>query len=215
MFYIHILKPDSQRDLSMHSFYRRIITAVVIVFALAASHSTHAQRAGQSVLIQHGVVTSGRQVDLNSDAVPSGAIVGGALGLASARGKKSSKRARNTIIGAVAGSAIAGRAQGDTRGMLYEVRLSGNAGSAQIVTDQREIRIGDCVAVERAGDTANIRRVSNAYCEEANAKAVESVAEESAEEAEECYTAKEAVVNATTVAEAELAAVKMRLLCAG
>lgn len=186
--------------------------ALTLALALGAS-SAQAQRAGQSVSIQHGVVTGGRQVDLNSGAVPSGAVVGGALGLASAKGKKSSKKTRNTLIGAVAGSAIAGRAQGDTRGMIYDVKLGGNGGVMQIVTDQREIRIGDCVAVERAGDTANLRRVSDAYCEEANARAVAEIADESAEEAEECYAAKTAVVNASTVEEAELAAVKMRLLC--
>ena len=71
----------------------------------------------------------------------------------------------------------------------------------------------DRVAVERAGETANLRRVSDAYCEEANARAVAAVAEESAEDATECYAAKEAVVNASTVEEAELAALKMRLLC--
>ena len=187
---------------------------VVFLTACIASSPLYAQRAGQSVTIQHGIVTGGRQVDLQSGAVPSGAVVGGALGLASARGKKSIKKTRNAIIGAAAGSAIAGSAQGDTRGMLYDVQLTGNAGKAQIVTDQREIRIGDCVAVERAGETANLRRVSEAYCEEANAAAVASVAEESVEEAQECHAAKEAVVNATSVEEAELAAVKMRLLCA-
>jgi hypothetical protein len=97
--------------------------------------------------------------------------------------------------------------------MVYEVKLTGSAGISQVVTDQREIRVGDCVAVERAGETANLRRVSDAYCEEASAAAVAAVAEESAEEATECYAAKEAVVNASTVEEAELAALKMRLLC--
>jgi hypothetical protein len=97
--------------------------------------------------------------------------------------------------------------------MVYDVKLSGAAGSTQVITDQREIRVGDCVAVERAGETANLRRVSSAYCDEANAAAVAAVAEESAEEADECYEAKQAVVNAETVEEAELAATKMRLLC--
>ncbi|WP_439107539.1 hypothetical protein [Congregibacter sp.] len=172
-----------------------------------------AQRAGQSITVQYGVVTAGKQVDLNSGAVPKGAVVGGALGLASARGKKSSKRTRNAIIGAVAGSAVAGSAQGDTRGMVYSVALTGSAGEMQVVTDQREIRIGDCVAVERAGETANLRRVSDGFCDVANAQAVEELAEESIEEASECEMAKSAVVNASTIAEAELAAVKMRLLC--
>ena len=187
--------------------------ALAISITATGIGTAHAQRAGQSVTIQHGVVTGGRQVDLNSGAVPRGAVVGGALGLASAKGKKSSKKTRNTIIGAAAGSAVAGSAQGDTRGMVYEVKLTGSAGISQVVTDQREIRVGDCVAVERAGETANLRRVSDAYCEEASAAAVAAVAEESAEEATECYAAKEAVVNASTVEEAELAALKMRLLC--
>ena len=190
-----------------------IPVALIISIAATFIGTAHAQRAGQSVTIQHGVVTGGKQVDLNSGAVPRGAVVGGALGLASAKGKKSSKKTRNTIIGAAAGSAVAGSAQGDTRGMIYEVKLTGSAGITQVVTDQREIRVGDCVAVERAGETANMRRVSDAYCEEANARAVAAVAEESAEEATECYAAKEAVVNASTVEEAELAALKMRLLC--
>jgi hypothetical protein len=179
---------------------------------LAVSQLAVAQRAGQSVTVQHGIVTSGRQVNLASEA-PRGAVVGGALGLASARGKSSSKKARNAIIGAAAGGAVAGTAQGDTRGMVYEVRLTGNAGLAQVVTDQREIRVGDCVAVEKAGDTANLRRVSTAFCEEKSAKAVAEIAEENAEEATECMMAKQALVDASTVEEAELAAVKMRLLC--
>ncbi|EAQ97756.2 hypothetical protein [Congregibacter litoralis] len=173
----------------------------------------HAQRAGQSVSVQYGVVTGGQQLDLNSGAVPRGAVVGGALGLASARGKKSSKKTRNALIGAAAGSALSGAAQGDTRGMVYNVALTGAAGEMQVVTDQREIRIGDCVAVERAGETANLRRVSDGFCEAANASVVEALAEESAEEASECAAAKDAVVNAATIEAAELAAVKMRLLC--
>lgn len=185
----------------------------VILSALLLAGGANAQRAGQSVSIQYGEVTGGRAVDLNSGAVPRGAVVGGALGLASAKGKKSSKKWRNSIVGAAAGSAIAGSAQGDTRGMLYQVKLSGSAGQVQVVTDQREIRTGDCVAVERAGESANLRRVSSAYCNEANAAAVAAVADESQEEASECYNAKQAVVDATTVEEAELAAMKMKLLC--
>jgi hypothetical protein len=187
--------------------------ALALAATLASVPLVHAQRAGQSVTIQHGIVTGGRQVDLSTGAVPRGALVGGALGLASARNKSSSKRARNAIIGAAAGGAVAGSAQGDTRGMVFEVKLTGNAGLTQVVTDQREIRVGDCVAVERAGDTANLRRVSDAFCESANQTAVAAVADDSAGEASKCYAAKEALVNATSMEEAELAEKKMRLLC--
>jgi hypothetical protein len=139
-------------------------------------------------------------------------LVGGALGLASASGKSSGKKARNAIVGAAAGGAVAGGAQGSQRGMLYDVRLEGS-GSIQVVSDQREIRTGDCVAVERTGDTANVRRVSAAYCDKASAAAVKTVADSARKEAEECAAAKQQLVDATTTQEADLAGRKIALLC--
>lgn len=186
--------------------------SMVLALACALVLPAAAQRAGQSVSIQYGIVTSASQVDLRSGAVPGGVIVGGALGLASASGKSSSKKARNAIIGATAGGVVAGAAQGDTKGMLYSVDL-GAQGRIQVVSDQREIRIGDCVAVEKAGDTANIRRMSASFCDPANAQAVSAVAAQSQREAEECLAAKQQLVDATTTSEADLAARKISLLC--
>lgn len=186
--------------------------AVLVASLFCACAPALAQRAGQSVTVQYGVVTGGRQVDLQSGAVPAGVLVGGTLGLASASGRSSSKKARNAIVGAIAGGAVAGAGRGSTTGMLYEIDL-GPQGKMQVVTDQREIRSGDCVAVEKAGDTANVRRVSAAYCEKSNAAAVEAVAEEAAEEAQECLAAKQQLVDAKTPEEADLAARKIGLLC--
>ena len=171
-----------------------------------------AQKAGQSVTIQYGTVAAVRQVDLKSGAVPKGAVVGGALGLASAGGKSSGKKARNAIVGATAGGAIAGSSQGSQQGMLYEVDI-GAGGRIQVVSDQREIRSGDCVAVEQAGDTANVRRVSAGYCDKASAAAVQSVAGEARKDAEECAAAKQQLVDATTTQAVELASHKVGLLC--
>lgn len=109
----------------------------VVALAFGMAVPALAQRAGQSVSIQYGVVNSARQVDLRSGAVPAGVLVGGTLGLVSASGKSSSKKARNAIIGAAAGGAIAGAAQGSTYGMLYDVSLVGQ-GAMQVVSDQRE-----------------------------------------------------------------------------
>lgn len=191
--------------------HARRAAALAFVLASAAAGPVLAQKAGQSVSVQYGTVSGAREVDLQSGAVPGGAVVGGALGLASASGRSSGKKARNTIIGAAAGGAIAGGAQGSQRGMLYDVRLEG--GSIQVVSDQREIRTGDCVAVERAGDTANVRRVSSAYCDRSNAAAVNSVADSARKEAEECAAAKQQLVDAATTQQADLAARKIALLC--
>lgn len=186
--------------------------SVAVLLISVSTNESWAQRAGQSVSVQYGVVKQEREVDLQSAAVPAGAVVGGTLGLASARGKSSSKKARNALIGGIAGGAIASSARGSTKGMVYDVDI-GSGGMIQVVTDQREIRTGDCVAVEKAGETANLRRVSSAYCDQANAKAIASVAPQAQEEAQECLAAKQQLVNATTSEELDLAQKKIGLLC--
>ena len=194
--------------------YRTWKRAAVAVFAalLLTPALAHGQRAGQSVTIQYGVVKGGKAVDLKSGAVPAGVLVGGSLGLASASGKSSSKKARNTIVGMAAGALIAGAAQGKTTGMLYEIDL-GSGTKMQVVTDQREIRSGDCVAIEKAGETANVRRVSAEYCDPKNADAVKAIADEAKEEAEECLAAKQELVDAKAKEAVDLAARKIALLC--
>ena len=82
-----------------------------------------------------------------------------------------------------------------------------------MVSDQREIRSGDCVAVEKAGDTANLRRVSAGYCDKASAAAVKAVAVEASKDAEECAAAKQQLVDATTTQAVDLASRKITLLC--
>ena len=191
-------------------------TSAFIAISLAvvglACSSALAQKAGQSVTIQYGKVTGLSEVDLKSGAVPAGAVVGGALGLASAGGKSSSKKARNTLVGAAAGSAIAGASQGSQKGMLYQVEV-GAGQVIKVVSDQREIRSGDCVSVEQSGDTANIRRVSPSYCDKANEAAVAAVSNEARKDAEECAAAKQQLVDSKTTQEADLAGRKISLLC--
>lgn len=190
------------------SFTTTLLFASILIIAPGAQ----AQKKGQNVIVQYGTVIQKEKVNLNSGAVPRGAVVGGALGLASAGGKSNKKKARNALVGAAAGGAIASSSQGSTHGMLYTIDL-GSAGMAQVVTDQTEIVRGDCVAVEKAGETANVRRISSGYCQPSNAAAVASVAEDSAEEADECLQAKQMVVDSTTDQELEFARAKMSLLC--
>lgn len=190
----------------------RSYIAAAILAGLLASGAAWSQKAGQNVSIQYGKVTSARDVDLQSGAVPGGVLVGGALGLASASGKSSGKKARNAIIGAAATGAVAGAAQGNQKGALYQVD-AGAGGILQVVSDQREIRPGDCVAVEKAGDTANIRRVAAGYCDKGNEAAIKAVAGEARKDAEECVAAKQQLVDAATPQEADLAARKISLLC--
>ena len=190
----------------------RLITLIGCITSLPLLPVTAlAQKAGQSAKISTGIVERVERVDLQSEA-PKGALVGGALGLLSAGGKSTGKKARNTLIGAAAGGAVASSAQGSRYGMAYTVR-TGEGSAVRVITDQTEIRIGDCVVVEEAGSTANVRRVTATMCESASAKARQQLEPSFQQEANECASAKQQLVDATTADEVDLARRKMEILC--
>ena len=195
-----------------HHHLCRRTTALVLLLAAAGLHQhVQAQRSGQSMSIQTGTVVGAQAVNLQSEA-GRGAAVGGIVGYATtSSSKSSSRRARNTILGAAAGSAIAGRAQGSLDGMQYTVEVApGNR--IVVVTDQREVRVGDCVNVEQAGSgTANVRRVSSALCEVASVD--EDIQDELEEDADLCLQAKERLLDAESDAQIEAAIRRVQILC--
>ena len=185
--------------------------SIVALALCAASATVVAQKAGQTSRVTTGKVEKAEPVSLQSEA-GKGVLVGGTLGLLSAGGKSSSRKARNTIVGATAGGALSSSAQGSRQGMAYTVRAV-NGGSVRIVTDQTEVRVGDCVTVEESGKTANIRRVTATMCEPASQRAREAVADELQEEASECLAAKQQLVEANTSDAVDLALRKVKILC--
>src|SRR5210317_2005105 len=173
----------------------------------------HAQRAGDSVNIRTGVVTGSRSVDLNDGNALGGALVGGAFGAALTRSSKgSSRRDRNAAIGAVLGGAAA--ASKTRPGRIYTVTT--NEGTMiQIATEQTEIRVDDCVYVDEAGSTANIRRAPATACEPESQQVMQDAAiiEEMQEEASECASAKQELVDSDSDEAIDRAVRKVKLLC--
>jgi len=187
---------------------RSILRKCALAASVACCTTALAQRAGQSISIQHGVVVEAQSVEIGS-ASNTGALVGGIAGLAS--GRSSSRRARNALIGSAVGGAVASNAQGNRQGMQYTVNTG--SGQVMVVTDQSEIKIGDCVAVENAGTgSANIRRVAMALCEGPD-ELDETVAAELQEDAEDCVTAKDDVLAAETDEALAAAVRRARILC--
>lgn len=170
-----------------------------------------AQKAGQSAKITTGIVAQRERVELQSEA-GKGAVVGGTLGLLSAGGKSSGKKARNTIIGAAAGGALSGAAQGDRSGMAYTVR-TGTGSTIRVITNQTEVQVGDCVLVEEVNNTANIRRVTATMCEAESARAVTELQPSLNAEANECAQAKQQLVEVTNADDFDLARRKVEILC--
>ena len=177
---------------------------------LMSAPEAEAQKSGQSMSIQYGVVVSSTYVQEKSDAGKA-ALVGGAVGYGLTRNKSSSRKALGTATGAVVGGAAKSRSEGDREARQYEVRTQ--TGTVVIISDQTEIQVDDCVAVESAGKEANIRRVPDTYCDPASAEAVAAVQDEAMEEAQECAAIKEELAAATTQEEFDLALRKHSMLC--
>jgi len=154
-------------------------------------------------------VSQVEEVNLQSD-VPAGALIGGTLGLMSGAG--SGNAPRNAIVGAALGAGATAAIQGNRTGTAYTVRML-DGSTIRIISDQREIRVGDCVAIERAGDTNNIRREHPAYCASQNQPAVAAIQQQSEAAAAHCQAAKEELVRATTPQAVDLATAKVNLLC--
>ena len=166
-----------------------------------------AQKKGQAVKIDTGRVIAMQQGKTQSSKA-SGAVVGGTIGLI-VGGSSSKRRRRGAAAGAAVGAAVA---PGSEVVMQYTVETVSGSKIA-IVSDQMEIRMGDCVVVEQSGDKANIRRISEEACQPDAAQLLRELEEEFQEEAFECLAAKDELVAAQTDEAVDRALRKVSVLC--
>lgn len=188
-----------------------LLTGAAAALSVLLSCPVMAQKSGQSIQIQYGVVVASRYVQEKSNA-GKGALIGGAIGLYAGKGKSSGTKFRRTAAGAAVGGATASVAQGSRDAREYQVRTA--TGSIVIISDQTEIQVDDCVIVENAGGkNANIRRVASTYCDPASAEVVADMQDEMIEEAEECLAAKDELSQAETDEAVDRALRKISILC--
>ena len=186
------------------------ITLLTILLTLI-SGPLMAQRSGQSIQIQYGVVVGSKYIKERS-AAPGGALVGGAVGLYTGKGKSSGSKFRRAAAGAAVGGAMTSSAQGSRDAREYQVQTA--TGSIVIISDQTEIQVDDCVIVENpGGSNANIRRVASTYCDPASADVVAELQDEMLEEAQECVAAKQELSAAETDEAMDRAFRKISILC--
>jgi len=191
---------------------RTTVFAITMIFmgvTLIGGAPAEAQQKGQSAKIHYGYVVGAEKVNLKNNDAAKGALVGGTIAYATTSGGSSSKKRRNTALGAAAGGLLARKPA--EAGMLYSVD-TGNA-VIQVVTDQTEIHLDDCVVVEETSQGANIRRVSPDVCYPQNQAVVDSLEAEFQEEAAECSEAKTELAAAKTDAEFDRAMTKVSILC--
>lgn len=183
--------------------------SLVFIFVFTATN-VMAQSSGQSTTVNIGVVESAERVALQESSGAGGALVGAAIGYNAGSGKSSSKKRRHAIIGGSIGAAAT--AKDPTEGMKYTVKFL-DGSTISLVSDQFEIKIGDCVSVEQVKDTANIRHQDPAACNPDVKEAVSELQDELIEDANECAAAKQELSNAETMEAVEIATAKARILC--
>ena len=190
-----------------------VLSLLVVMLAggCASQTTTGGQSMHTAIQVRHGVVEDVERVDLKSAAARN-ATIGGLAGLAVMRRGSTSEQVIGTAVGAALSALVTKAAEGENIGYSYTVRLTDGTFS-KIVTEQDDIRRGDCVSVE-TGRTAAIRRVSAVLCEATPARPLSSdIQAHRQEEAAECQAAKEQLLKAKTGDEVNAMAAKVRVLC--
>ena len=184
---------------------------LIVTIALMAPVAL-AQKSGQGAKLTTGKVVKTERVQLQSDAAK-GALVGGVIGYhLTSNNKSSSRKWANAAAGAAVAGAAKRASEGDLTGILYTVDTGGGS-MVKVISDQIEIREGDCVMIEEIKDTVNIRRMDGSACDPKSKTALKEVEPELQEEASECVAAKELLLRAETDEQIELAVRKIKLLC--
>ena len=112
--------------------------------------------------VTYGRITAATLVtEQNRAAQTGGAILGGALGAASARNRSGGTAALRAGAGVFAGQQL-GRVATQRQAFEYTILIDGTS-TITMVTDEAGLRVGDCVAVER-GAFNNLRLVDDARC---------------------------------------------------
>jgi len=185
----------------------RHLTWILSLAALGCQ--TQSYRVGQTASIQFGTVRTVEQVPLQSDAA-AGALIGGTIGLLATGHRGNAPR--NAILGAAAGGIGTAAIQGNRTATAYTVDML-NGSTVRIISDQTEIRPGDCVAIETVGQTNNIRRESPSFCVRGNRQTLASAQRAAQAAASQCEAAKEDLWRAATPAEVDAATRRVNQLC--
>lgn len=190
-----------------------IVFAVVMLAAGSAAAQDVVSRTqkNQSIAIHYGKVTAVDAVKLDSGS-KGGAVLGGMVGLAASHGSShNSDRVAATAGGALLGALLTRAAEGTRKAEAFTVQQN-DGDVVKVIQDLADIQVGDCVCVEQ-GQTANIRRVSDAMCENGPHLNDASIATSHSQDAEECAMAKREVLNAKSDADFARADRKVQILC--
>ncbi|GEM_PF-1853738 len=166
-----------------------------------------------TIAIHYGTVTTVTPVKLQSDATRN-ATVGGLIGLLSQARGSGTERLIGAAVGAAVGGLATKAAEGDNMANSFVIELA-RGGTVKVVTEQQNIAVGDCVAVE-TGRHTNLRRVSQVQCStprQAHPTIDLQISQHEQSEANACDQAKEELLKAKTEADINALTRKVQVIC--
>ncbi len=197
---------------------RRLLLAASCIVALttigcASQGGVSRDSLDSTVVVNYGTVSTVTPVKLESNATRN-AAVGGMLGLLTQARGSGSERLVGAAIGAAVGGLGTKAVEGDNMANSFVIeRVRG--GTVKVVTEQQNIVVGDCVAVE-TGRHTNLRRVSQTQCSpprQPHPTIDPQISQYEQGEANACDQAKEELLKASTEADINALTRKVQVIC--
>ena len=166
-----------------------------------------------TIAVNYGTVSTVTPVKLKSNASRN-ATVGGLAGLLTQARGSGSERLVGAAIGAAVGGIATKVAEGDNMANSFVIELTGGS-TVKVVTEQQNIAVGDCVAVE-TGRHTNLRRVSQTQCNpprQSHPTIDPQISQYEQGEANACHQAKEELLKARTEADINALTRKVQVIC--
>jgi outer membrane lipoprotein SlyB len=193
------------------------VSGIVVLTAAGCASQGDVSRDSldSTIAVNYGTVATLTPVKLDSDAARN-ATVGGLVGLLTQARGSGTERLVGAAIGAAVGGLATKAAEGDNMANSFVVNLS-TGGTVKVVTEQQNIVVGDCVAVE-TGRHTNLRRVSPTQCNPPSASQLHPTIDPQISmyekgEANACHQAKEELLNAKTENEVNALTRKVQVIC--
>ncbi|MEP4487049.1 MAG: hypothetical protein ABJ013_15565 [Halioglobus sp.] len=191
---------------------RKLLLPLAITSVLVGCASTDpytGSSRNQVINVQYGTIEGIQQVKMDAS-YGKDSVIGGAIGLLATSTHSAGSQVAGAVVGAGLGALVAKETAGT--GQRYTIALT-TGGQIALVTEQKDMVVGDCVSVEQ-GKHANLRRVSSVMCStDSSHPAYDAMHSSTTSEASECDEIKQQVMAATTAQETDIAYRKMRAAC--
>ncbi len=189
------------------------LTILLPIFSLMACATSGVDQKNKNSMIKidYGVIKTAEPVTIKSEAGKNAAI-GGLWGMIGGSHGNSNDVMRGAAAGALLMGLTTKIAEGSREAAAYEVEQE-NGTIIKVIIDDKDISVGDCVAVE-SGKMTNLRKVADDLCgAQVATKADREIASEMAEDAQHCHTAKQQLLEAETEEAVNTALKKVNVFC--